>query len=125
MWGFVRAGLEDLLAKYHDRWIPEDVYFEIRSGAAALFMIDVDEEQKGFTVLKNFNDVDGLALFIWTLWAEPNTMKEEGRYEQVLFEMEKIAKGMGAKRIRHYSPRGGWTVKGLFELKMHIYEREI
>ena len=125
VWPLVKPGLDKMLEQYKDRWIPEDVYLALSTGAAFLYLIDIEQETHGFMVLKNFADTDGLALFVWVIYADPQMLKQEDRYEEILSQLDELARKVGAKRIRHYSHRGGWTAKKMFKLKMHIYEREV
>ena len=124
-WPFVRKGLDSMLEKHQDRWLPEDVYFELMAGTAFLYIINHEDEELGFMVVKKFVDFDGLALFVWIIHAENGSMKENDRWKDVMAELDALAKNVGAKRIRHYSPRGGFGEIGAFDLKMHIYEREV
>lgn len=123
VWPTVKVGLDYMLEKYQDRWLPEDVYMELRSGTAFLYMIDGDEGNVGFTVVKNKTDFDGNNLFVWILYAEPHALKHYR--DAILGEFDKLAKSIKAKRIQHHSPRSGWEEDGAFKLKMHVYEREV
>jgi len=124
-WPFVRAGCEKVLAKTDDRWIPEDVYMEVRSGTAFLYMIEHDSDEVGFIVVRRVMDTDGPVLFVWIIYTEPGAMKENDNWKLVMAEVDGLARSIGAKRIRHYSSRSGFEEIGAFTLKMHIYEREV
>jgi hypothetical protein len=123
-WPFVRAGCEKVLAKTNDRWIPEDVYMEVRSGSAFLYMIEHESDEIGFIVVRRVMDPDGPVLFVWIMWTEPGLMAESSNWKAVIAELDALARSIGAKRIRHYSSRSGFEEHGAFTLKMHIYERE-
>ena len=120
-WPTIRPRLVSLLERFPDIWIPEDVYLELRTGQAHLYLLESD----GFCVLKKLDDYAGPVLFVWILDADPQTMKDGERYRAVLEELDALARLIGAKQIRQHSPRGGWTAKGMFKLKMHIYVREV
>lgn len=124
-WPFVRAGCERVIAKTNDRWLPEDVYMELRSGSAFLYMLEHDADEVGFIVVRRVMDPDGPVLFVWILYTEPGLMKESHNWKLVLAEVDELARSIGAKRIRHYSSRSGFEELGAFTLKMHIYEREV
>jgi hypothetical protein len=124
VWDYVRPGLVQVREKCNDRWLPEDIWLALQSKAAFLYMLEEDGDTIGFFVFKNFYDVDGLALYVWVLHA-PNAVQTSERAMEVIAQIDALAKGVGAKRIRHHSPRGGWLFKEMFELKMHLYEREV
>ena len=124
-WPFVRFGCEKVLEKTNDRWIPEDVYMELRSASAFLYMIENEGDEVGFLVVRRVADPDGPALFVWIIYTEPGTMKKDENWKLVMAEVDSLARGIGAKRIRHYSSRSGFEGIGAFTLKMHIYEREV
>ena len=119
VWPVVREGLEAVLARRKHRWIPEDVFLALNTGQAFLYMI----ADRGFIIAKSFADDDGLALFIWVLYARPGTLKE--CRDEVLSDLENLARRIGAKRIRHYSSRKGWEAHDMFKLQQYIYEREV
>jgi hypothetical protein len=123
VWDRVRPGLEMTKAKTNDRWLPEDVYHELRTGTHILFMVDLDEEEVGFMVCKEWQDFDGKALFVWILCIEPGAIGIKN-YREMLEKVDDLAHRAGAKRIRMYSPRN-WDDLGMFELKQHIFEREV
>ena len=124
-WPFVRAGCEKVLAKTNDRWIPEDVYMELRSGTAFLYMIEDGADEIGFLVVRRVMDPDGPVLFVWIIYTEPGALIESDKWKLVMAEVDGLARSIGAKRIRHYSSRSGFEEIGGFILKMHIYEREV
>ena len=76
-------------------------------------------------MVKNYHDFDGLVLFVWIMYSNPGSMKENGNGKDILDELDALARAIGAKRIRYHSPRGGFEQFDAFELKMHIYEREV
>ena len=124
-WPFVRAGCEKVLAKTNDRWIPEDVYMELRSNSAFLYIIEHESDEVGFIVVRRVMDPDGPALFVWIMYTIPGLMKESENWKMVIAGLDELARSIGAKRIRHYSSRSGFEEHGAFTLKMHIYEREV
>jgi hypothetical protein len=120
VWPLVVDGLNILYADHKGPWMPEDVYAELVAGRATLYMIDRDDTNKGFFIARAHHDFDGVVLFIWILFVESHTVDQD----ELLPEIEKLAKAVGARRIRHESKRNGWVKRG-FELKMKVYEREV
>jgi hypothetical protein len=118
VWPVVKEGLEAVLKRFKHRWIPEDVFTALVTGQAFLYMI----ADHGFIIAKNYLDADGLALFIWVIYAKPGTLK--AHREEILLDLDVLARRIGAKRIRHYSSRRGWG-RDMFEQKQYIYEREV
>lgn len=105
--------------------MPEDIWLALQSKAAFLYMLEENGDPIGFFVFKNHYDVDGPVLFVWVLHTAPDAVGTIERAMEIMVEVEKLAKSVGAKRIRHHSPRSGWVFADMFELKMHIYEREV
>ena len=124
-WSFIRRGCEKVLEKTNDRWMPEDVYMELRSGTAFLYMLEQDGDELGFLVVRRVMDPDGPVLFVWIMYTEPGLMREDDNWKMVMSEVDALARSIGAKRICHYSSRSGFEKHGAFTLKMHIYEREV
>lgn len=118
-WEFVRDGLERIIAKTSDDWIPEDVYSEIRAGSSALFLIYSAEDRVGFIVMQAWPSYhNGARLFVRALWVEPGALREH--QQQIEDWLRDGARKFGATAIRMNSPRrwdaAGWT------LKQYIYE---
>lgn len=119
VWPVVKEGLEAMLKRYKVRWIPEDIFLACVTGQAFLYMI----KDVGFLVAKNFVDPDGLALFVWVIYGKPGALK--AHRVELLADLDELARKIGAKRIKHYSQRRGWSGMNMFELKQYIYEREV
>jgi hypothetical protein len=121
-WAWIRAGLEHCLAKVGgDRWLPEDVYGELKAGTAYCYVVDHDGATPAFLIVQKHHDQDGPALFVWVMWAEAFVLTRH--MDAVMAELGKLARGIGAKRIRHESPRKGWGK--FFVSQRTIYEQEI
>jgi hypothetical protein len=121
-WEWLRAGLKHCLAKVGgDRWLPEDVYAELKGGTAFCYVVDHDGSTPAFLIVQRNVDLDGVALFVWVMWAEPHVLTQH--MNAVMGELGKLARSIGARRIRHESPRKGW---GKFFVAMRtIYEQEL
>ena len=123
MWSCVRDGILRVLEKTNDHFLPENVFTELMLGKAVLFRIEDEGDEVGFLVVKQVQDPDGMALFIWVAYAETGMLM--GKRNEFLEALDFLTKSTGCKRVRHYSPRGGFLDDGAFKLKMHIYEREV
>lgn len=122
VWGYVRAGLERIVAKTRDDWLPEDVYAELRAGQSALYEIDIATERVGFVVLQAWPAYhSGPRVFVRALWGEPGRLAPvEGELYDAL---RAVARKAGARVMRMNSPRR-WDAAG-WKLKQYIYEMEI
>ena len=108
-WHEVRHGLGAVLAKTGEKWLPEDVYHELKGGQALLF-----KRTGAFLVLK----ADGRDLFIWCAY---NAV--QGEFESGLQWLKDHARANGFKRLTLTSPRKGWA--RLFKAVSTNYEMEL
>ncbi len=120
-WDWIRAGCEKTIKRTGAHFRPEDVYVRLRNGTAWLYAICVPFGEVGFVVLTQEYDPDGMALFIWILWAERGQLRPV--VDQFYTEIDGLAAKAGAKRIRWQSPRN-YTREGCKRVA-HIYEREV
>ena len=98
-WKFVKPGLEDILKKSPESWIPEDIYADCYSGRAMLWVFSVDKYPVGFVVLANRGD----ALHCWCGWAN-----SVGHFKSAVECVSEIAKAGGSKFVTFESWRSGW-----------------
>jgi hypothetical protein len=101
-WPEIKKGLDNLLLKAPDLWIPEDVYTELMLNKASLYIAE-DTELLGFTILNTTMQYNMLMLNVWIAvsFSEP---------ENTLFainEVKKIAESINAKYITFSSSRKG------------------
>lgn len=108
-WPEVREGLEKVLEKCPQDWIPEDVYFALQTGSSTLHLFD-----EGFVVLTPLKDYGGMTLFVWIAYGEI--------YEKHMPELEDMARQVNAKRIQFKSTRK-WDKR--FDYVTTIYERKL
>lgn len=122
VWEWVRTGLQKMIRKTRDDWHPEDVYTELRTGAAVMHLIYVNHERVGFIVTQIWPGYHaGPRLFIRALWCEPHTLAP---VEQELMDaIGTMARESGCRGIRMNSPRR-WDGRG-WKLKQYIYEMEV
>ena len=114
VWGFVKCGLETVKRKTGEKWLPEDIYSAIKSGAAQLFTFP-----DGFTVLQNLRDewTNEPYLFIFIMFH----MKHEDISEEIHNNLRQIAHNIGAKSIVFISPRR-WERRSGAKIKSITYE---
>ena len=117
VWPWVKAGLEATIKKCNDDYLAEDVYVSLRQSVSYLYTI----EDKGFVILQRHVDPDGPVLFVWCLHA-PGFMP---RADEIMADIDELARSIGATLIRHHSPRGAWERIGYFKPKSVVYERRI
>jgi hypothetical protein len=101
-WRFVRPGLEMILHKTPEGWIPEDVYTDCFNGKSMLWVGLVDARPIGFMVLQPRND----ALHVWCAY-----LSEVGYFDAGWQHLVNIAQHGDAKRLTFESWRPGWTRK--------------
>ena len=99
-WKFVRPGLEDILKKSPEYWIPEDIYADCYSGRAMLWIFSVNEAPVGFVVLEPKVD----SLHCWCGWAN-----SVGHFKSAVECVSEIAKAGGSKFVTFESWRSGWN----------------
>jgi hypothetical protein len=124
VWPAVRGRIEQMLAAEPQRWIAEDVFVELMSNSASLYWVLVGGVRQGFMVARARMEYDTPVLFVWLLDVAPHTIVG-GFHDAMLEPLDALAKSIGAKVIRHESTRAGWAAKGMFDLKLHVYEREV
>ena len=121
-WGWIRSGLLAVIERNEKaRFLPEDVYMRVRNGTAWIWTIGEDEI--GFMVLTQEFDPDGLVMYIWALWLEPDSGRpHEGEIYEAL---EDLARSIKAKRVRMQSSRKAWERREFFEQVSTVYEHEV
>jgi len=100
-WRFVRPGLEQILHKTPEGWIPEDVYADCLAGKSMLWVGLSDARPVGFMVLQPRDD----ALHVWCAY-----LSEVGHFDAGWQHLMNIAQ-RGARRITFESWRPGWARK--------------
>lgn len=116
-WHFVRPGLEHILKKSPEYWIPEDVYADCYSGKAHLWVFSEQNQPRGFAVL----EARGEDLHCWCGWSDGSGYFKDGF--QDVFE---IAKANGFKYVTFESWRSGWDrVAPTFGFKPRKWIKEI
>lgn len=113
-WESVRTGIESILDKTGEPFIAEDVYASVKTGASHLYLVD-----NGFVVLQNIKETytNDPILFVWLAY-NPG---DEDITDDMLGELQKLAKSIGAKTVQWTSPRR-WVRKVGATLKSYNYE---
>ena len=121
-WGWVRDGLQKVIDKTGDDWLPEDVYHELKSGASFLYLIYADADRIGFAVLQKWDRYHaGARLFVRALWAEPRQLVK--RRDEFYEALKALARQTGCVALRMTSPRR-WELDG-WEPKQTIFEMDV
>lgn len=116
-WEWVRRGIEITKRKVKTRWTVEDTFRALRDGTACLYQI----ADKGFCILQQQRDHDGLALFVWWLWC-PGLAEIKDEFCAALDE---LARACNCVRIRGASPREGFGLVGYMTEVSRTFEREL
>lgn len=105
-WKLIKTGVQKV-TDLQSIFIAEDVYTEIKTGAAILHIAYVDNEYNGFVVTQNLQNHDGPVLHIWLAYSCKNT---EGELLEVgLPIIKEWAQNISAKRVTFSSVRKGWA----------------
>ena len=117
VWFQVRSGLEVVLEKSFDTWIPEDVYCAIKTGNAQLFLID-----GGFVVMQSNRDqwTNEQSLHIWITFHESGNFDVTDDFHS---NLRKLADNAGINKIT-FSSKRRWERKSGAKVKEIIYELE-
>jgi hypothetical protein len=99
-WPYVRQGLETVLQKSPEQWIPEDVYASLMAGKSVLWLLKRDEYCVGFLVGYAKED----EFHIWCAYGMAG-----GELDKWFAILTDIARKGGAKRITFDSWRPGWN----------------
>ena len=100
IWPFVRQGLEVILRKSPEAWIPEDIYADCFAGRSLLWVFVEDTYPCGFVVLQPIGD----NLHIWCAYGK-------GDFDAGMDHVLRIAREGGARTISFDSWRKGWVRK--------------
>jgi hypothetical protein len=120
LWPWVRQGLERCATKTAERYRPEDVYLMLQAKTAHLYVCEEKAQPIGFVVVQRLQDPDGPVLFIFAAWGALRDVDDA-----VYVELEKLARSIGAKRIRMQSPRRAWLREKFFRAVTTIFEHEL
>jgi hypothetical protein len=122
VWDDVRWCLDEVLTSCPDAdtWIPEDVYHEVKSGTAALY-VNVGEKIFACLVTQIVKDKNTgqPSLHVWIAFSG-----KYGAIANLLPEVERLAKNLGIRHITCSSPSEAFSALG-FKKKLMMYERQL
>lgn len=122
LWDWVRDGLE-VVRKTRPvcTWRPEDVYHELITGQAFLYVIGAED---GFLVVKRCLTSYERVLFVWAMWSPPGALLKHRH--QIMDEIKSLARSAGLDRIRMDTTRDAeWAASKLFVPVSTIFECEV
>ena len=105
-WPWVRKGLDTVLKKTPESWIPEDLYCDCYENRSMLWVTLVDNKAVGFFVLQP----NGTNVHIWVAYLEDPRYLKEG-WEHI----KGIVRNGNCETITFSSFRKGWERRA-FEL---------
>lgn len=115
-WGFVRPGLETILKKSSEEWIPEDIYANCFNGNALLWVLLDDSKPMGFWILIPRGDV----VHVWCAYT-PYRVLDIGM--QLFLDAVKSA---NMRRVTFESWRKGWDrVARKYGFQPRLWAKEI
>jgi hypothetical protein len=122
MWDWVRNGLEVVRrTRPACTWLPEDVYHELMTGAAHLYVIGSED---GFIVVKRCVTTYERVLFVWAIWGAPGTLVRHK--DKIMAGIDDLARSAGLSVIRMDTTRdSAWAASKLFVPVSTIFEREV
>lgn len=103
-WTWVKNGLETVLRKTPESWIPEDIYCDCYENRSMLWVTLVDNKPVGFFVLQP----NGLNVHIWAAYLEDPRYLKEG-FEHI----KGIVRNGNGETITFSSFRKGWEKRAL------------
>lgn len=103
-WTWVKNGLETVLRKTPESWIPEDIYCDCYENRSMLWVTLVDNKPVGFFVLQP----NGPNVHIWVAYLEDPRYLKEG-WEHI----KGIVRNGNGETITFSSFRKGWEKRAL------------
>jgi hypothetical protein len=105
-WERVRAGLLEVKKATTDDWLPEDVYMDIRTGQAVLYIGTGDAgEYLGFVVLRLVAMTHSTKMEIWCAYSATKAPA----LRRFLPHIRAVARNAGASGILFSSARPEWA----------------
>jgi hypothetical protein len=116
-WGFVEAGLKEIIRKTGEKWTPVHVLQALNEQRAHLF---IDED--GFFVLQQVREdwTSAPIVHVWAMWFRPGLAR--AKEQNVRSWLDQVTN----KRARMSSPRKGWgrMLGPDWEIERVIYRRK-
>ncbi len=122
VWPTIKQGLEIILKKSSQEWIPEDVYMSIKQGVSILIMGFVNGRYLGFVIVRPQNDCRGNREgFVWAFYA-----KKAVDYQLFWPPFVEFCAKIGCTKLTMLSDRKGWDrSKWGFEREAVLYSQKI
>lgn len=123
-WDFIKRGIDDILSKTGDLWMPEDVYWLIKQNSIWAYVVFDGDDRLGVVLLQPTNGWDGKELYIFGGW----NVGSKDVIEFSMPEIIKVARYVQSRRIKFQSPRKGFDkyVERIgFKYAHTMYEREL
>jgi hypothetical protein len=123
-WNFIKRGIDGILNKIHDRWLPEDIYWLCKQNSIWAYILTDKEERVGLVLLQPSTGWDCKELYLFGGF-------NVGSKDVITFAMPeilKVAKHINAKRIKFQSPRKGFEKYAQsigFDYAHTMYELEL
>ena len=95
-WPEVRKGLEHILSRSNELWIPEDVYVELKNINCGLYVFD-----GGFVILQITSGWSGKDCNVFAAYGS-------GNMDWAFEETKQIARDLGCRRLKFMTTRDGW-----------------
>lgn len=121
-WPQIRAGLEQILKRCPDTWIPEDVYLRMRQNHAFAYMTSF-----GFFIVEiviDSNRPSHRRLNVWCLYST-NPRLDPVLIKETVEKLDALAKEALCGGVTFASPRHGWEryLQDYFKPVLIRYER--
>ena len=98
----MKEGLEHILSRSPDNWLPEDVYHCIKAGTLHLYLGEDEGNLDGFVILQQNNGWNGSEVHIFAVWSKrPDALAYEPQIKEICHKV-------GAKRLTFVTRRKGW-----------------
>jgi len=118
VWPDVRKHLSTAIDKFGERVTPEELYFLLRQGNAALYL-----NEDGCMVVQKLIEMDGTV----TLFVHLVAGKMVNVWKDWLAVLERLAETIQAARIKMASPSRGWerAMEGYWSISHVVYEHDL
>jgi len=118
VWPMVKKWFERVIERSGEPISIEDVYYWLRSGKAALYIIGEDD---GCIVVMVQEFADGPVLFVWGFGGDAGLITEHRN--EIIGWLKETRDRLGCKRVVMQSKRKGWKALG-WKPARTVYELE-
>lgn len=125
-WEKIKQGLQHVLDRTNERWLPEDIYAYLKLNRMTLHLAYEECEYKGFLILQPQQGWDGAELFVVVAYhADGGAFMEQDWYME---QLKSMARRINARRIKFQSRRKGYQRRALqqgFALDNYQFSMEV